>query len=133
MNENQKKQWRERWLACINELTSFELQQRSWLDKTNTNPHWSFVEFMCSYFDDLAIDNRYEHQLQHKWITKTEFSIIEKWHDQLDKYDTPNNDDYNAAEILKDTKWQSIVEKGYHMKIELSKIISTSEKQILME
>jgi len=48
MNEKrtQKELWRDRWLSCINELTSIELQRKSWLDKSNTNPHWTFVEFI---------------------------------------------------------------------------------------
>ena len=73
--EKHKEQWRSRWLSCLNELTSIELQKKSWVDKSNTNPHWSFVEFMCSYFDDLAIDNQYEYPLTENWITKNEFEI----------------------------------------------------------
>ena len=46
--------WRQRWLSSFNELTSIELQQKSWLDRFNKNSHWSFVEFMCSYFDNLT-------------------------------------------------------------------------------
>lgn len=135
MNENlnQKEQWRNRWLSCLNELTSLELQQKSWTDKSNTNPHWSFVEFMCSYFDDLGIDNQYEYQLKEKWITKNEFEIIQKWHELLDKYNSPTNDDYKVVEILKDKNWQLIVKEGQKAKNELSKILNNSEKQILVE
>lgn len=131
--ETHKEQWRSRWLSCLNELTSIKLQQKSWVDKSNTNPHWSFVEFMCSYFDDLAIDNQYEYPLTENWITKNEFEIIKKWHGLLDKYDSPSNDDYDVVNILKDRNWQLIVEEGQKAKIELSKIISNSEKQILNE
>ena len=131
--EKHKEQWRSRWLSCLNELTSIELQKKSWVDKSNTNPHWSFVEFMCSYFDDLAIDNQYEYPLTENWITKNEFEIIKKWHGLLDKYDSPSNDNYDVVNILEDRKWQLIVEEGQKAKIELSKIISNSEKQILNE
>jgi hypothetical protein len=135
MNEklNQKELWRNRWLSCLNELTSFELQQKSWTDKSNTNPHWSFVEFMCSYFDDLGIDNQYEYQLKENWITKNEFEIIHKWHELLDEYNSPTNDDYKVVEILKDKKWQMIIEEGKKAKNELSKILKNKQKQILVE
>jgi|GEM_PF-5637445 hypothetical protein len=63
MTSNDKHLWIERWLGCINELTSLDFQKISWFNRTHTNPHWSFVEFMCSYFDDLAIDEYYEYQL----------------------------------------------------------------------
>ncbi len=135
MNEihNQKKLWRDRWLSCINELTSFELQLKSWVDKSNTNPHWSFVEFMCSYFDDLGIDNNYEHQLEQDWITKSELDTIQPWHELLDKYNSPTNDDYDVKGILNDKKWLLITEEGVKMKNKLSKIISKEENEILFE
>lgn len=129
----QKELWRNRWLSCINELTSLELQRESWLDKTNSNPHWSFVEFMCSYFDDLGIDNSYKYQLKEDWISKNEFEIIKMWHDLLDKYDPPTNDDYDVEAILEDKEWQLIVIEGQNAKSELSKSLSEEENQILIE
>ncbi|UII24236.1 hypothetical protein [Fulvivirga ligni] len=132
-NQNQKKLWRDRWLSCINELTSFELQRKSWVDKSNTNPHWSFVEFMCSYFDDLGIDNNYEFQLKKGWITKKELDSIAAWHQLLDKYDSPKKDDYDVEAILTDKKWLMIIEEGEKAKNELSGNISDEEKRILLE
>ncbi|AHW62337.1 hypothetical protein SAMN05444285_16211 [Draconibacterium orientale] len=129
----QKELWRNRWLSCINELTSLELQRKSWLDKSNTNPHWSFVEFMCSYFDDLVIDNNYKDLLNEGWISKREFEIIQSWHGLLDKYDSPNNEDHDVEAILADKKWQRIVEEGKKAKSELSRLLSKDENQILNE
>jgi hypothetical protein len=129
----QKELWRNRWLSCINELTSLELQRKSWLDKSNTNPHWSFVEFMCSYFDDLVIDNNYKELLNEGWISKSEFEIIQSWHGLLDKYDSPNNEDYDLEAILADKKWQQIVKEGEKAKSELSRLLSKDENQILNE
>lgn len=128
--QSQKELWRNRWLRCINELTSYNLQLKSWLDSSNANPHWSFIEFMCSYFDDLVIDNDYEYQLKENWISEPEFEIIREWHNLLDKYDSPNNDDHNREGILNDEKWKMIVKLGQEAKIELSRILKNEEKQI---
>ena len=135
MNEKemQKELWRNNWLYSINELTSLELQRKSWLDKSNTNPHWTFVEFMCSYFDDLGIDNNYEYQLNEGWISQNEFEIVKPWHELLDKYNSQTNDDYDFKAILKDKNWQLIIEKGKETKSALSKISSKKENQILIE
>jgi len=27
-----------------------------WLDPTNRNPHWSYGEIMCSYFNDVLLE-----------------------------------------------------------------------------
>ncbi|GAA0873892.1 hypothetical protein GCM10009118_03000 [Wandonia haliotis] len=88
---------------------------------------------MCSYFDDLGIDNNYEYQLKQGWITKTEFDSILAWHQLLDKYDSPNKDDYDVEAILTDKKWRMIIEEGEKAKNELSAIISDEEKRVLFE
>src|SRR5690606_4008924 len=100
MTDEGKNAWRENWLSSINELTSIDLQRNSWLDKTHTNTHWSFVEFMCSYFDDLAIDNSYNYPLKKGWISNQEFEIVREWHELLDKYNSPKNNDYDHEAIL---------------------------------
>lgn len=131
MTNNDKNLWRERWLDCINELTSLDLQKKSWLDRTQTNPHWSFVEFMCSYFDDLAIDDNYKFLLEKYWLTNQEFEIIKDWHEALDKYVSPKNDDYDHAAILTDQKWLDILQIGLTMKRKLATILNEKEVKIL--
>lgn len=129
----QKQLWRNRWLNCINELTSLELQTKSWLDKSNTNTHWTFVEFMCCYFDDLGIDDNYSNELAEGWISKKEFETIKLWHELLDKYNSPKNNDDDIEAILADKEWLMIVNKGEKAKSELSRLLSKEEKDILNE
>jgi hypothetical protein len=129
----QRELWRNRWLDCINELTSFELQKESWLDKSNSNPHWSFVEVMCCYFDDLGIDNNYEYQLKKNWISENEFEIIKTWHNLLDNYTSPKKDDYDVEAILMDEEWLLILKEGQKAKSELSKLLNEEEIKILNE
>lgn len=125
--------WRERWLSCINELTCLNLQKKSWLDRTHTNPHWSFDEFMCSYFDDLAIDDNYNNQLDCGWVSKQEFEIIKRWHEELDNYNSPKNDRYEHETILNDGKWLEIIEIGVNARNNLTKTLSERERQFLTE
>ena len=133
MKSNDKNLWRERWLGCINELTSLDLQKKSWLDKTHTNLHCSFPEFMCSYFDDLGIDDNYKNSIDKGWLTNQEFEIIKDWHEALDKYDSPKNDDYDHSAILNDPKWLSILQIGKIMKSKLVSMLNENEKKILTE
>ncbi|KAF5031106.1 hypothetical protein DSECCO2_631170 [anaerobic digester metagenome] len=125
--------WRENWLRCINELTSLDLQKKTWLDKTNTNPHWSFVEFMCCYFDDLAIEDNYKYPLEKGWLTEHEFEIIIDWHEALEKYDAPHNNDYGHSAILSDSRWLEILQMGLAMKSKLEAILDENERRILTE
>ena len=129
----QRELWRNRWLGSINELTALRLQRESWLDKENLNPHWSFIEFMCSYFDDLGIDNNYVDQLKNGWISRNEFEIIRRWHGLVDKYNSPNKDDYNHKSIIEDENWLLIIEEGKKAIDELVKGLDVKEVQILTE
>ncbi|WP_316845788.1 hypothetical protein [Pedobacter psychrodurus] len=133
MESNMKKLWREKWLNCMNELTSFDLQKKSWLDRTQNNPHWSFVEFMCSYFDDLAVDNIYKPPLDNGWITLHEYEIIKTWHEELAKYYSPNHDDYNHEAILNDPNWLYILKIGVDSKHTLAELLNENEKEILLK
>lgn len=133
MITDDKNLWRERWLGCINELTSHDLQKKSWQDKTHTNPHWSFVEFMSSYFDDLGIDDHYKNTIEKGWLTVQEFEIIKDWHEALNKYDSSNNDDYDHAAILNDPKWLDILRIGLTMKSILAQTLNEPERKILTE
>ena len=131
--DDQRKLWRDRWLDCINELTSFRLQQESWLDISHTNPHWSFVEFMCCYFDDLSIADNYTDHIAKGFVSQKEFDVISQWHEELDNYTSPNNDDYDHQAILNDSKWLDIVKCGEVAKNNLAKILSDDERQILTQ
>lgn len=133
MTSYDKNLWRESWLGCINELTSLDLQKKSWLDKTHTNPHWSFVEFMCCYFDDLGIDDNYKYPLDKCWLTDQEFETIKDWHEALEKYDSPKNDDYDHVAILNDPKWLDILKSGVTMKKKLAVRLNEKETKILTE
>lgn len=126
-----KKYWRIEWLKSLNELSSTKLQQTSWLNEKETNPHYSFIEFINQYFNDLFIDNNYEYQIEKKWISKKEFSIINCWHINLSNYNSPQNKDYDHLSILNDKNWIKLVDQINSIKPELSKELSTSEQLIL--
>jgi len=52
--------WWRNWLCALLSLADIDLQRERWLNKEIANPHWSYLEFMCSYFDDPT--NQYDHQ-----------------------------------------------------------------------
>jgi hypothetical protein len=127
-----RESWRRQWLNCINELTSLELQNKSWLDE-HSSPRWGFVEFMCGYFDDLLInDQEYQTFIDEDWLTKEEFSTIRHWHDSLAQYEPPNNNEYDERAILADPHWIAIVNIGQLAKYALAQMLTPPERQILI-
>ncbi|MEP1489260.1 MAG: hypothetical protein ABJK28_12605 [Algibacter sp.] len=104
--------WRRRWIFMIIDLTNLEYQKKTWLAPNNTNPYYSFIEFMCSYFDDLDLSDGYDKHIKSSLVSKKEYESISKWHKLLSEYESPNNDDYNNEAILNDKKWVSIIDLG---------------------
>lgn len=125
--------WRARWLNCINDLTCLPLQQASWLDRTTSNPHWSFVEFMCKYFDDLILEEGYSYAIEEGWVSKEEVACIQHWHDLLDQYQAPNQNNHDRAAILADKQWQLIVQVGLEATQKLTCFLTPEEIEILTE
>jgi len=107
-----KETWRRNWILIIKDLTNLEYQKRTWLDSKNTNPYYSFIEFMCSYFDDLDLSDGYEKHIESELITKTEYEIISDWHKLLSEYESPNSDDYDNRAVLNDKNWLKIIDLG---------------------
>ena len=129
-----RQNWRNQLLSSISELTCLKTQEKEWLNNKNTNPHWSFVEFNCSYFDDILAGLDYQVYLDKGYLNKSEFDCIKDWHNELDAYSSPNNDDHDHLAILKDPKWLSIVKLGKESKNKLLNIVENiKEKELLNE
>ena len=124
-----REHFRLRWLDSINELTSYNLQQISWLDKNQDNPHWCYDEFYCTYFNDNCIDLGYKYFIDNGFVEKVEYETIKEWHIDLENYSEPKIGGDIA--ILNDQKWIDIVEKGSVSKEKLKEIIPSHEKKYL--
>jgi hypothetical protein len=128
-NHEFRKIWRLNWLGSLADLANIELQQR-WLDQRITNPGWTYVEFMCKYFDDLGwSDDGYEEKIRSGFVTRDEHHCVKDFHLALDHYMAPNGD-YDHSAILGDPAWQKIVAPGHQSIVELEKLIIDPEEKI---
>jgi hypothetical protein len=101
--------WRLNWLSMIHNISSLELQTARWLDPRNTNPYWTYVEFVCSYFYNLALQDGYEGALQLGLVSRQECDIVKDLHAALGEHEAPNGDNYDHAAILSDPAWHRVV------------------------
>jgi hypothetical protein len=104
----ERMRWRLQWLACLQDFADLDLQFRMWLDPSNTNPHWSFVEFMCSYFDDTLHQRDYSWALGQGLVTPREAEAVASLHQALISYQAPNGDDFDNLAVLRDPAWRAI-------------------------
>jgi hypothetical protein len=128
-NREFRKIWRLNWLGSLACLANIELQQR-WFDHRIKNPAWTYVEFMCKYFDDLAwSDCDYEEKIQSGFVTQDEYHCVKDFHLALDQYAAPNGD-YDHLAILGDPAWQKIVALGHQSIVALEKLITDPAERI---
>ncbi len=136
MNNDQetRRNWRRDWLCCIQEFADDEAQRRLWLDRENTNLHFSFVEYFCCYFDDLRLsDDGYDWAISEGLLSADEVAAVAEFHAAADAYDSPT-DDYDHEAILADAKWAKVVEAAKRAQAALSHLIEDSqERRLLME
>jgi len=128
-----KEIWRQSWLESINNLTSYALQKNCWITIPNGNYHWSFVNFVNSYFKDVLFGSDYQFYIGVKFITQKEYEIIMDWHTDLNNYIPPNGNNFDNLAIFSDKKWLSILFKGIYAKQKLISAIAEGEKRNLEE
>jgi hypothetical protein len=104
--------WRVRWKSSIEELTSLDHQRKTWLDAAKPSVHYTFVEFMCCYFDDLLCGMNYDQLYEDGYVSEQEKDALIEWHTALNGYNSPQNNDYDDAAILNDPEWIRIVTLG---------------------
>lgn len=119
------------WLECLSDLTNLELQQR-WLNREISNPAWTYVEFICAYFDDLLCPNGdYEFLIRDGFVTAEEHRCIEDFHNALSQYKEPNGV-YDPEAILNDPRWKEIVALGRKSIDMLAMILPQADREILL-
>ncbi|HWB48292.1 MAG TPA: hypothetical protein VG651_04210 [Stellaceae bacterium] len=122
-------QLRTSWLGSVSELADMDLQRRTWLDSANRNPHWSYLEFVCSYPDYDQLEQAY----REGWLAKRELEILKDLHHKLDAHLAPGGDDYDNAAVLADPAWQAVVAAAEDAKRQLLSIVHDQhERNVLM-
>ena len=88
---------------------------------------------MSCYFDDVLLHFPYNHYIEIGCVTLQEYEAIRGWHEALNNYQAPQNDNYNTEAILADPKWREIVKAGEQAKAELASLLTDEERKILTE
>lgn len=110
--QNQRRHWRLMWLSSIQAFSDSETQRTRWLDPAERNPHFSFVECMCSYFDDafLGEDDAYEKRIATGMLSEEEAAAVAEFHAVAERYKKPTGDDWDVRAILQDAEWHAVVD-----------------------
>ncbi len=125
--------WRLQWLACLQDFADLDLQFRMWLDPSNTNPHWSYVEFMCKYFDDTLHSSDYSWALREGLVTQAEVDVVASLHVLLVAHQSPSGNDLDNLAVLDDPAWRAITTEAATIQVRLLALLTApSEIQMLL-
>ncbi|MCW0047347.1 hypothetical protein OIU13_12500 [Brevundimonas sp. BT-123] len=134
-DDNNRQHCRLVWLSALQAFADRDVQEGRWLDKNETNPHFSLVECMCCYFDDafLSQDDAYEKRRAAGYVSATEVAAVAEFHALAERYRSPDDDDWNARRILGDPKWQAVVQAAQTAQANLLLITDAAERKALLE
>ncbi len=117
------------WFASVQEISDIGLQRRTWLDRENTNPHWSYIEFVCSF----PADDQLEGVRAKGWLAEHEFRILNDLAHTLTAYGAPRGNNYDQAAILDDPAWLVVVGEALRARQALLVTITDpNERQMLL-
>lgn len=126
----ERKFWRLRWLSSLQAFVDPAVQSARWTDPNEGNPHFSFVECMCCYFDDADLRDQgaYARRIARGYVSEEEADVVAEFHQLADEYSPPKNDDYDVPAILTDPNWQAIVSTAQRTQVRLLDLLTDADE-----
>ena len=107
---------RRNWFSALVEIADLQLQRRTWLNSTNANnPHWSYIEFACSYPDNEQLAEG----LEKGYLLPREAEILIAFGRVLMGYKPPKGDAWDNKAVLNDPAWHLVVKAAQKAKVGL--------------
>jgi len=117
--------WRRNWLSSIRELAAIDWQRDLW--GKSTNPHHSFVEYVESYINDLALEDGYSLALEHGLVSESEVEAVCETDRLIRSYNSPSSD-FDHAAILSDAAWHRVTQAAEAARNRLLAIITDEDE-----
>jgi hypothetical protein len=126
-----RREWRLLWLGSVQAFADSYSQRIRWSAASKTNPSFSFVDCMSSYFDEayLSPEDAYDKRLARGDLTPAEVAAVTKFHSLAQSYESPGGHDWDSQAILRDPKWQEVVAAARDAQEQLLLLLSDSAER----
>lgn len=125
--------WRQRWLGALQYFADKDAQRR-WLDRSERNPHYSYIECMAGYFDDTFFPgHEIERWVSFGYMTEAEYLAMSPFHRLVGSYRPPNDNPYDCDAILADAGWSEVVRSARNVQIGLAELISDAAELAVLQ
>jgi len=128
LDRDQRRIWRERWLASLTEISALEYQRRTW--GQTSNPHDGYVEYAECYFTDLLRGGSYETPIAEGFLSFEEAFVVAEFHLKFDQYKPV--DPYAFGQIIADPAWIEVTEAARRARQALLKLVTDSEERNIL-
>lgn len=129
--------WRLNWLSAIQEFCDLQGQLAAWLNPNAHNPHFTFIELIECYWDDLLLSEDqggYPARIAEGLLADHEAAAVAKFHELVATYDAPAGDNFDHAAILDDPAWLNVVREAQIARERLAPLIlDPAEKAALSD
>lgn len=132
MIEEVRPAWRRGWLQSLQEIADLDIQKRAWLNPDNANPHYSYVEYVASYFDDLGLAScdGYSDAISEGLLSPAEASAVADFHARFDAY--VGGGRWDPEGILADPKWLEVVDAARSAQARLLALIDDDPEKVAL-
>lgn len=111
----------------IKEASDIQQQKMHWLNENNIDGGISsYIELMCSLFDDLKFDDFVENIALAFGFSVELVSLLRDFRDELKNYIADDDNDDEA--IINDPNWQIVVKKAQNVIVAWNKYEQGSKK-----
>lgn len=104
------------------------MQRATWLNLTNANPHYSYIEYLECYFTDLCLSDGYAARVADGFLSSDEAAAASQFHSLLDRYKPPT-DEFDRQAILQDPRWLGVVSAAKATQALLATMINDPEER----
>lgn len=126
-----RRHWRLLWLSSIQAFSDAQTQKQRWLDTTERNPHFSFVECRASYFEDVQMgeEKAFDQRLAEGYLSPEEVEATKPFHALAERYRGPTDDHYDLRAIINDPVWNAVVQAAQAAKERLLGLIGDGDER----
>lgn len=126
--------WRQNRLESIAEFADLDLQRRSWSGGVDYgSPCWSFIEWMCRYFDDYSLSAGHAVFIADGLMSHAEADAVREFHAAAEAYKAPGGNGHDHAAILSDPAWLNVVSLADNARRRLLAVLDDPSERPLPE
>ena len=113
MDEELRKNIRQRWFEVLNEFAKYKSLNHLWQSGKIEHNFGDYTELLSRYYDDLDFDSGLQKFVIDGFATQNEINSIAQFHNKLNSYfDRPEKKNLSEWNMILDPEWIELTESA---------------------